>query len=131
MKKRRIASQRVEEPPPRTFSNCIVVGDQVFMSGLCSLGDDAYTQTKSIFDKMAHLMEAAGGTLADIVRFSVYVVDMNDRDQILKARAEFLEGDLPASTLVEVNKLVDPRFRVEIEATAVLGCGDHAPEEAK
>lgn len=124
MKKRRVTSPQVEEPPPRTFSNCTVVGDQVFMSGLCSLGDDAYAQTRAIFDKIEHLMRAAGGTLQDIVRFSVYVVDMDDRAQILKARAERFTDDFPASTLVEVSKLVDSRFRVEIEATAVLGCGE-------
>ena len=117
----RILSESVPEPPPNTFSNCLVVGDQVFMSGQCSLGENAYEQSKSIFQNIKSLMEAAGGSMADVVKFNVYLTDINDREQVSAARSEFFEGDFPTSTLVEVSKLVYLPLKVEIEATAILG----------
>jgi hypothetical protein len=51
MKKKRIISEHVEEPPPNTFSLCQVVGSQVFMSGMCSPGNDVYEQSQQILKK--------------------------------------------------------------------------------
>jgi enamine deaminase RidA (YjgF/YER057c/UK114 family) len=124
MKKKRIISEHVEEPPPNTFSLCQVVGSQVFMSGMCSPGNDAYEQSQQILRNIRHLMEAAGGSMSDIVKVAVYLVDINDRPHVQKARSEFFHGDFPVSTMVEVSKLVHPIFKVEIEATAILGCGN-------
>jgi 2-iminobutanoate/2-iminopropanoate deaminase len=123
MKKIRVISKHVEEPPPNTFSLCLAVGNQVFMSGMCSPGNDVYEQTQRILKNIRHLMEAAGGTMADVVKLNVYLMDIADRPHFIKARSEFFTGDFPVSTLVEVSKLVLPTFRVEIEATAILGAG--------
>ena len=118
---KRIFSDHVPEPPPNTFSNCLVVDGQVFMAGQCSMGENAYEQSKSILQNIKHLMEAAGGSMADVVKFNVYLTDINDRDQVMKARSEFFKGDFPASTLVEVSQLVYPPLVVEIEATGIIG----------
>lgn len=93
------------------------------MSGMCSPGNDVYEQSQQILKNIRHLMEAAGGSMSDVVKIIVYLVDINDRPHVQKARSEFFHGEFPASTMVEVSKLVHPMFRVEIEATAILGCG--------
>jgi 2-iminobutanoate/2-iminopropanoate deaminase len=123
MKKKRIVSEHVAEPPPNTFSLCLAVGNQVFMSGMCSPGNDVYEQSQQILKNIRHLMEAAGGTMADVVKLNVYLTDISDRPHVMKARSEFFTGDFPVSTLVEVSKLVHPTFKVEIETTGVLGAG--------
>src|SRR3546814_12086064 len=110
MKKERIASPHVAEPPEGTWSNCLVVGDQVFIAGMTARGDsfdemaemDAYTQARAILTKIRHLMEAAGGAMDDIVRVTIYLIDIADREAVWKARREFFTGDFPVSTLIEV-----------------------------
>lgn len=131
MKKKRISSPPVAEPPERTWSNCLVVGDQVFIAGMTARGDsfdemaemDAHTQARAILTKIRHLMEAAGGAMDDIVRVTIYLIDIADREAVWKARREFFTGDFPVSTLIEVSRLARPEMRVEIEAVAILGAG--------
>jgi enamine deaminase RidA (YjgF/YER057c/UK114 family) len=128
MKKRRVSSPHVPEPPPRTFSRCIATGDHVFVAGITAGspagvegGDSMYEQTRAVFRKIKHLVEAAGGTMDDIVRLLVFVTDIRRREDVLRARREFFSGDFPASTLVEVKALVAPELLVEVEATAIVG----------
>ncbi len=127
----RVTAPDVSEPPPQTWSNCIVAGGIAYIAGLtarASGGDavgglDEYAQAKAIFTKIKALIEAAGGTMADVVKITVFVTDIRRREQVWKARTEFFTGDFPASTLVEVSKLADPAITVEIEAVAHLGAG--------
>lgn len=130
MSKHRISSPHVAEPPERTWSNCLVVGDQVFIAGLVARGAtfdaeietiDPYEQAVVVFTKMQHLMEAAGGCIDDVVKVLIYLTDIDDRDAIWAARREFFSGDYPVSTLIEVSKLVRPELKVEIEAIGILG----------
>ena len=118
---KRITSEQVLEPPPGSFSNCLLVGDQIFTSGMVGEGGDAYEQSRNIFRKFDHMMQTAGGSMADIVKFTVFLTDIKDRPQIHKARQEFFEGDFPTSTLIEISKLIQPQYRVEIEAIGVIG----------
>jgi len=126
--KRRVSSPQVPEPPPQTFSRCIQVGDQLFVAGITANsptgiegGDSMYEQARAVYRKIRHLVEAAGGTMDDIVRQLIFVTDISRRDEVLRARREFFSGDFPASTLVEVTALVVPSLLVEIEVTAVIG----------
>jgi enamine deaminase RidA (YjgF/YER057c/UK114 family) len=128
--RRRISSPHVPEPPPGTFSRGVAVGDHVFLAGVTAGGPDGirggdsmYEQTVAVFTKIRHLMEAAGGTMDDIVRLLVFVTDIGRREDVLRARRPFFSGDPPASTLVEVSALVVPGLLVEVEATAILGAG--------
>ena len=84
--KKKISSPQVPDPPPQTWSNCLVVGNQVFVAGMVARdgsgvigGDSMYGQAKAIFGKIKHLMEAAGGTMDDIVRVRVYVTQIDQR----------------------------------------------------
>lgn len=128
--KKRISSSHVSEPPPQTWSNCLVVGQQVFVAGMTARtrdailgGDCMYEQAKATFTKIKHLIEEAGGRMNDVVKVNIFVTDITRREEVWKARREFFTGDFPVSTLVEVSALAAPEILVEIEAVAILGAG--------
>jgi enamine deaminase RidA (YjgF/YER057c/UK114 family) len=128
-KRMRITSPKVAEPPPQRWSNCIRVGDMVWVAGMTArMGDnvggaDEYEQSKTIFTKIKDLVEAAGGKMNDVVKVTIFVTDITQREQVWRARREFFTGNFPASTLVEVAALAEPALKVEIEAIAHIGAG--------
>ena len=76
--KQRISSPHVPEPPPQTWSNCLVVGNQVFIAGMTARsgneilgGASLYEQAKATLTKIKHLIEAAGGRMDDIVKVNI------------------------------------------------------------
>jgi len=117
----RAVSPEVPEPQPGTWSNCLVVGGTAYLAGMTARGEDEYIQAKAIFTKIRHLVEAAGGSMADIVKVTIFVTDIKNREQVWKARQEFFTGNFPASTLVQAAALADPSLKVEIEAVAHIG----------
>jgi 2-iminobutanoate/2-iminopropanoate deaminase len=118
----RATSPEVPEPQPGTWSNCLVAGGVAYLAGMTSRGDgDEYVQSKAIFGKIRHLVEAAGGSIADIVKVTIFVTDIGQREKVWQARREFFTGNFPASTLVQVAALADPSIKVEIEAVAHIG----------
>ena len=122
----RAVSPQVNEPEPGTWSNCLVVGGIAYVAGMTASGGDLtdeYTQSKSIFGKIKHLLEAAGGTMADIVTVTIFVTDIIQREKVWQARREFFTGNFPASTLVQVAALANPSLKVEINAVAHIGAG--------
>ena len=131
MKIERITSPHVTEPPPGRWSNALRAGDMLFISGTVSRAADGvtiegrneYEQAKIIFGKIRHLVEAAGGAMPDIVKITIYVVNIKQNTEVWRARQEFFRGDFPCSTLVEVRSLATPGILVEIEAIACFGAG--------
>jgi enamine deaminase RidA (YjgF/YER057c/UK114 family) len=129
--KRRVDSPVVPTPPPQTWSNCLVVGNQVFIAGMtAAFGDELaggasmYEQAKATFGKIKELMEAAGGEMNDIVKVNIFVTDIARREEVWAARREFLSGDFPVSTLVQVDAVGGRRdCLVEIEAVGFIGAG--------
>ena len=128
--KKRVSSPAVPEPPPQTWSNCLVVGNQVFVAGMVARdgdkvlgGDSMYEQARAVFAKIKNLLEAAGGRMDDIVKVLIFVTDIKRREEVWKARREVFTGDFPVSTLVEVRALAAPELRGEVEAIAILGAG--------
>ena len=129
VKRIRVSSPHVAEPPPGRWSNCIKVGDAIYVSGMTSRnndgktidGKDEYEQSKIIFTKIKHMVEAAGATMADVTKVNIYVVNIAKNTEVWRARAEFFSGDFPVSTLVEVSKLATADTLVEIEAVAHIG----------
>lgn len=103
-------------------------GPLLFVSGLTArtadgtvVGEgDIAAQTRQVCENLSATLRAAGGTLADVAAVCVYVVDVEQFDAIHRVRREFFPADPPASTMVEVSRLVDPRCLIEISATAVL-----------
>lgn len=126
-KRTRVISPKVAEPPPERWSNCIRVGDMVFVSGMVArVGDkiegaDEYEQSRIIFGKIKDLVEAAGGQINDVVKVTIFVVNIRNNTKVWQARREFFTGDFPASTLVEIRALATPETLVEIEAIAMIG----------
>ncbi|HWB51631.1 MAG TPA: RidA family protein [Stellaceae bacterium] len=119
----RATSPAVPEPQPGTWSNCLVVDGVAYFAGATSPGEDEYAQAKGILTKIKHLVEAAGGSMADIVKVTVFVTDIKNREKVWKARQEFFAGNFPASTLVQVAALARPEIKVEIDAIAHIGAG--------
>ncbi|HML10345.1 MAG TPA: RidA family protein [Stellaceae bacterium] len=119
----KIASPEVPDPPPGTWSNCLVVDGVAYFAGATApnAGADEYAQSKAIFTKLKHLVEAAGGGMADIVKVTIFVTDIKNREGVWQARREFFTGNFPASTLVQIAALATPETKVEIEAIAHIG----------
>jgi enamine deaminase RidA (YjgF/YER057c/UK114 family) len=129
MKIQRVSSPQLQEPAPGTWSNCRVYGNQVFIAGMTAgdgrggvLGDGSmYSQAQQTFTKIKHLIQAAGGSMNDIIRVDIYVTDIKQREEVWRARKEFFTGDFPTSTLVEVRALATPQLLVEVNAVGFLG----------
>ena len=125
----RAVSPSVAEPQPGTWSNCLVVNGVAYVAGMVARGKDGkasgdeYDQAKDIFVKIRGLIEAAGGTMADVVKVVIFVTDIKNREKVWRARREVFTGDFPVSTLVQVAALASPDIKVEIEAVAHLGAG--------
>jgi len=128
---RRAISPDVPEPPPERWSNCLVVDGIAYVAGMTARGTDAatlakmdeYEQAKQIFGKIKSMVEAAGGTMADVVKVIIYVTNIKNNTKVWAARREFFTGNFPVSTLVEVRALAAPEILVEIEAIAHIGKG--------
>ena len=93
----RATSPEVPEPQPGTWSNCLVVDGIAYFAGATSRGEDEYVQAKGIFTKIKHLVEAAGGSMADILKVTIFVTDIKNREKVWRARQEFFTGNFPAS----------------------------------
>lgn len=120
----RIGNDAVPEPADRRFSNCLMVDGIAYISGMTSReGESVYAQAKLIFGKIKQLVESAGGSMADVVKITVFVTDINQRQGVHEARREFFSGDFPTATTVQVVALADPAYKVEIEAIAHIGAG--------
>ena len=130
----RVTSPAAPEPPPERWSNCLLVDGIAYVSGMVARGDDVkglagmdeYEQAKVIFGKIKGLIEAAGGSMADVVKIIVYVTNIKNNVKVWAARREFFTGNFPTSTLVEVRALASPEILVEIEAIAHIGKGSRA-----
>jgi enamine deaminase RidA (YjgF/YER057c/UK114 family) len=92
-----------------------------FEGGAEMVGKDEYDQSKQIFSRIDRIIKAAGGTMDNLVKMTIYVVNIKNNTEVWRARREFFTGDFPASTLVEVRSLAKPEVLVEIEAVAYMG----------
>lgn len=126
-----IFTPEVPEPPANIFSNCLRVGDQIFLSGMTAndghggtIGDgSAYDQSRACLEKIKSVLEAAGSSMDHIVKMVVYVTDMTHREAFGKARAEFFPDHKPCSTLVGITELAQPGLVIEVDVTAFVGTG--------
>ena len=103
-------------------------GRLVFVSGMTARTKDGSVagvgdvteQTHQVCRNLRAAVEAAGGTLDDVVRVDVYVRNMEDFDAIHAVRRQYFTGVAPASTMVEVSKFVNKDYLIEINAIAVV-----------
>jgi enamine deaminase RidA (YjgF/YER057c/UK114 family) len=87
--------------------------------GIDAIGDPA-GQTRRIIRNLEHILRAAGGTLNDLVHTVTYLTDITHLDAVQAVKVELLSELPPASTTVQVTRLVDERQLVEIEAIAII-----------
>jgi 2-iminobutanoate/2-iminopropanoate deaminase len=135
---KRVRSAKVPEPADGRFSNCLVIDGVAYIAGMtasdasvstardsnsASDPDEVYRQAKIIFEKIKQLLESAGGTMADVVKITVYVLDINQRQGVWRARQEAFSGDFPTATMVQVGALASPSYKVEVDAIAHIGAG--------
>jgi 2-iminobutanoate/2-iminopropanoate deaminase len=83
-------------------------------------GDDVVAQTRQVFKNMKLVLDAAGAGFGDILKVTVFLLDVSDRSKINPVRQEFFGAARPASTLIGVNELAIPGMKVEIEAVVGL-----------
>lgn len=81
---------------------------------------DIRAQTRQVLEALQAVLASVGGKMSDIARVTVYITDMSTLADIHAVREEFFDPPYPASTLVEVTRLVNPDFMIEIEAVAVV-----------
>lgn len=110
------------------YSRAVKVGKMVHVSGttatdqqgnLVGVGD-AEVQTVQILKNLKQALESVGAKLEDVVRTRIYVTDIECWKEIGRAHSEIFHDIRPATTMVEVRRLIDPRILVEIEAEAIL-----------
>lgn len=108
------------------YSRAVRVGNVVEVAGTTAqdgdaiTGADEYAQTKRILEKIAVALHEAGATLAQVVRTRIFVTDITNWEAVGRAHGEVFGHTRPASTLVQVAALIDPRLLVEMEATAII-----------
>lgn len=130
MTKRQIRTDSVREPMGH-FSQAIEVdakGKLVFISGMTARRADGTIaaigdiegQTRQVCENIKAAVEAAGGTMDDICRVDVYVRNIEHFEKIHRVRREYFKSPPPASTMVEVTKMVSPEYLIEINAIALV-----------
>ena len=108
------------------YSRAVVSGANVHVSGTAPIPHDgdppegAYEQARLCLDIVGGALREAGAAFADVVRTRIYLTDAGDYEDVARAHGEVFGDVRPASTAVVVKGLLDPRWRVEIEADAVL-----------
>ena len=98
-----------------------VTGQQINQSedGQAATTDIA-EQTEYVFQQLQSILNAAGASMDDVVKAQIFLTDMNDFPIVSKIREKYFAVSKPASTLVEVNRMVVPGAKIEIEVTAVV-----------
>ena len=103
------------------YSRAVKVGPHVHVSGTTAPGASAAEQTRAALETIRGALEEAGAGFADVVRTRIYVVDISEWEAIGRVHGEVFGDIRPATSMVEVSRLIDPAILVEIEADAYLG----------
>lgn len=111
------------------YSRAVKVGNFVFVGGTTTTNPegivegegDAYLQTKIILQKIEQALSRAGAQLSEVYRVRLYVTDIKQAQEIMRAYSEFFKEIKPVTILVEISALARPAHLVEIEADAIIG----------
>lgn len=126
---RRTISSGTEWESKVGYSRAIRVGDHIHVSGTTATDergevvgpDDAYTQAVRALENIEDALDKAGTDIESVVRTRMFVTDIDRWEAVGQAHGEFFGEVRPATSMVEVSRLIDPAMLVEIEAVAIDG----------
>ncbi len=110
------------------YSRAVRVGDRIYVTGTTAFDEngeivgigDAYAQAVQVIKNVERALKALGATLENVVRTRMFVTDISRWEEFGRAHGEFFGDILPATTMVEVSKLIDAEMLIEIEADAEI-----------
>ncbi|MBN9221800.1 MAG: RidA family protein [Mesorhizobium sp.] len=110
------------------YTDAVRFGDMLFISGIVALDadgkvlakDDVVGQTEHVFQSIQRILDAVGATFADVLKVTVFLTEVADREQINVVRKKYFGTTKPASTLIGVRSLALPDLKVEVEAVVGL-----------
>ena len=119
----------IADPSPSGFTAVVKAGNTVYIAGMVAQDEngnvvgegDAEAQTRQIWRNISVAVQAAGGSLADIVKTTTYVTGIEHGAAVRRVRGELFPENPPTSTLLVVSELANPAYVVEIESIAVIG----------
>jgi enamine deaminase RidA (YjgF/YER057c/UK114 family) len=126
MKERRRYSSGTKWEPIVGYSRAVRVGDRIYVTGTTATDEngelvgveDGYAQTVQTIRNIERALRALDAGLNNVVRTRMFVTDISRWEEYGRAHGEFFREIMPATTMVEVSKLIDPRMLIEIEADA-------------
>ena len=111
------------------YSRAIRVGSRIYVTGTTATGEngeivgadgDAYAQAVQTIKNIERALKALGAELENVVQTRMFVTDISRWEEYGRAHGEFFGEIMPATTMVEVSRLIDPQMLIEIEADAEL-----------
>jgi enamine deaminase RidA (YjgF/YER057c/UK114 family) len=110
------------------YSRAVRIGNYICVSGTTATDKDgnivgesnSYEQTIQIIKNIQTALNALGAELKDVIRTRIYVTDIDNWKEVGKAHAEYFKQIRPSCTMVQVNKLINPKIMVEIEVDAIV-----------